>query len=220
MSHTNFFVEKMQLSEINEVATILTDAFETNEAYSLIFSETKKVKEGLLWLFKTNLYLINHKNVFTHLIKEKNSDKIIGTYSLLPPEGAGNSLFAYMKIGIPQFISNFGLRTLIKMMKMDDINKKTLQNSMGINQYYYLSMVVIKEEYRGSGIGSFAIRNCLESLSMVERKSDYIGLTTQLPENVSFYSKLGFEKIDEGEIKFKKEGYYNYNMKHTFYKKY
>jgi hypothetical protein len=40
-----------------------------------------------------------------------------------------------------------------------------------------------------------------------------IGLTTQLPENVTFYSRLGFNKLDEGYVDFKKDRYYNYNMK-------
>lgn len=215
MNHTYITIEKMQLSEIDEVAAILTDAFKTNPAYSIIFNETDNPAEGLMWLFKTNLFLLNRKQQLTHVVREKDSGKIVGTYSLIPPEGAGTPFSAYFHIGIPRFISDFGFSTLRKMMSMDDLNKETLKESIKTNGYYYLSIVVIKEEYRGMGVGSYAIRNCLESLSLIERDCNIVGLTTQLPENVSFYSKLGFEKIGEGEISFKNDKYYNYNMKYV-----
>jgi predicted GNAT family N-acyltransferase len=74
-------------------------------------------------------------------------------------------------------------------------------------------MVVVKKEYRGLGVGSYAINSCLNELSST-KNCHQIGLTTQLPENVTFYSRLGFEKIDEGEVCFKKSRYYNYNMRY------
>ena len=214
MDHPHFTIEKMQLSEIDEVATILTHAFKTNPAYSIIFNETNNPVEGLLWLFKTNLFLLNRKQQLTYVVKEKNSRKAVGTYSLIPPEGAGTPFSAYLHIGILQFISHFGFSPLRKMMSIDDVNKETLKESIKTNRYYYLSMVAIKEDYRGMGVGSYAIRSCLKSLSLIKRDCNIIGLTTQLPENVSFYSNLGFEKIGEGEISFKNDKYYNYNMKY------
>jgi hypothetical protein len=43
ISPDSFFIEKMQMSEIREVASILTDAFETNPAYSIIFDKANLV---------------------------------------------------------------------------------------------------------------------------------------------------------------------------------
>jgi hypothetical protein len=51
----NFCIEKMQLYEINEVADVLTDSFETNPVYSSIFNETD---------FREGLYRFPFKNLF------------------------------------------------------------------------------------------------------------------------------------------------------------
>ena len=198
---------------MNEVAGILTDAFRTNPAYSLIFKNKNQQEEGLLWLFGASLMLNNHKQTLTRVIKEKDTGKIIGTYTLIPPQGVKNGIAIYSKIGIPGFISKFGLTSFIRMLGLDDCNKSSLTKSIGVSAYYYLSMVVVREGYRGTGIGSYAIKHAVQELISSNPACKLIGLTTQLPENVTFYTRLGFDKLDEGYIDFKGDRYYNYNMK-------
>jgi len=209
----NILIEKMQKSDFNEVVILLTDSFETNPAYSLIFNETGNLREGLLWLFRANLFLLNRRETLTNVVREKASGPIIGTFSIVPPGGAKIGLTDYLHIGLPGFIKKFGFHTLSKMLKMDAYNKELLNQSMQTKTYYYLNMMVIKEEYRGKGLGSYVIRKGLQELSEKERTCHVMGLTTQLPENVIFYSKLGFEKLDEGIADFKGNHYYNCNMK-------
>lgn len=211
----DFCIEKMQMSDLDKVAGMQTDAFETNPAYASIFKKSD-LREGLNWLFRTSLYLLNCHEVLTRVIKDNRTGDIVGTFTLVPPDSKKNGLRDYLKIGIPAFISKFGFSTLLKMMRLGDYNKKVLTDSIGTDSYYYLSMVVVKDEYRGRGVGSFAIGSCLEELWCLDRKSNILGLTTQLPENVTFYSRLGFELIDEGEIHFGDAEYYNYNMRYVF----
>jgi len=206
----------MEIIEIEEVALLLTDAFETNPAYSLIFNRTGNLREGLFWLFKTNLFLLNCRQTLTTVLKEKDSGKIIGAFSLIPPEGVKNTFFDYLHIGIFQFILKFGIDPLRKMLDMDSLNKKTLKNSIGIEEYYYLSMVALKEEVRGKGIGSFVIKKCLDELSEKNKDGHLVALTTQLPQNVVFYSRLRFEITGEGNLNYKGYEYYNWNMKFSF----
>ena len=206
-------IEKIHHSEIDEVADIMTNAFETNPAYSIIFKEKNKQKAGLLWLFKASLILNNHKQTLTRVIKEKDTGKIIGTFTLIPPQGVKNGLFIYSKIGMPGFISKFGLKSFIRMLKLDKCNKSSLTESIKTSDYYYLSMVVIRQEYRGKGIGSYAIQYTINELISSNPTCNLIGLTTQLPENVTFYSRLGFVKLNEEFIIFKRDRYYSYNMK-------
>ena len=213
MYHSDIKIEELKKDEHEKVATILTDAFETNPAYSLIFTGKDKLRDGLLWLFKTNLFLLNRKTTVTKVVKEKKSDEILGVFSLLPPGGVKTKTMAYLQIGIPWFIKNFGFHTFRKMLGMDYFNKKLLVDAIGTTEYYYLSMVVVKEEYRGAGIGSFMIKNCIDELRTATKKCKVLGLTTQLPENVTFYSRLGFQTLNEGEVRFKQDCYYNYNMK-------
>ncbi len=206
-------IEKIRYSEINEVAHILTDSFLTNPAYALIFKKENQRRDGLLWVFKASLILNNQEQALTHVIKEKDTHKIIGTFTLVPPRGVKNSLSTYLKIGLPGFIAKFGVASLIRMLSLDDCNKKSLGKSIKALEYYYLSMVVIQKEFRGTGIGSYAIKQAIQELESSNPVCHLMGLTTQLPENVTFYSRLGFEKLDEGNIGFKGDKYYNYNMK-------
>ncbi|WP_029905090.1 GNAT family N-acetyltransferase [Prevotella sp. 10(H)] len=210
----NIRLENIHIGEFEDVAILLTDAFESNPAYSLIF-EKSKLREGLLWLFKANLYLINRKKIVTTVIKEKDSGKIIGVYSLIPPGRTKNHFSDYLHIGLPRFIMKFGFRTLFKMTDMDSFNKEVLRKPLQSEVFYYLSMVVIKKEYRGKGIGSYVIKKCLDKLSKIEDNCYTVALTTQLTENVNFYSKLGFEKIGEEYLNYKGERYYNWNMKYN-----
>jgi hypothetical protein len=209
----NLFIEKIRSSEICEVADILTDAFQTNPAYSIIFQKKNQLEEGLFWLFKTNLFIINQKQPLTSVVKEKNTGKIIGTYSLIPPQGTKKTFSIYTKIGLPGFILKFGINPLVRMLGLDAYNKKLLTESMKTSEYYYLSMVVIRREYRGRGAGTYAIQSVIREHIASNPVCRLIGLTTQLPENAIFYSQLGFDKLDERCVNFKGDEYYNCNMK-------
>jgi len=206
-------IEEMRSSEIDEVAEILTDAFETNSAYSLIFKKDAQLKEGLYWLFKTSLVLNNCKRTLTYVMKEKETGKIVGAYSIVPPRGVKTGISIYFKIGLPGFISKFGMDSFIRMLGLNSANKMTLAQSIGVPEYYYLSMVVIRKEYRGTGIGSQAVKKTIQKLAASKPICNVMGLTTQLPENVTFYTRLGFEKLNEGYVYYKGDKYYNYNLK-------
>ena len=206
-------IEKLQKNDIEKVAAMLANTFVSNPAYALIFTRKDNLWDGLFWLFKTNLFLLNQKTSVTNVVKDQESGNIVGVYSLLPPGGIKSEFKNYLQIGLPKFILRFGFRTLKKMLGMDSYNKQLLTEAINAEEYYYISMVAVKEEYRGTGIGSFMIRNCVEELRTSDRKCDVVGLTTQLPENVTFYNRLGFQKLSEGEVQYKQDRYYNYNMK-------
>jgi len=208
-----FSIEKFRFAEINEVAGILTNAFITNPAYSIIFKKADQRTDGLFWLFKTNLLILNRNEPLTNVVKEKSTGRIIGTYTLIPPQGVKKSLSVYSKIGLPGFIMKFGMNSLTRMLKLDNYNKRLLAESIKIPEYHYLSMVVIKEEYRGKGVGSYVIRDAIKRLIASNHTCKTVGLTTQLPENVTFYSRLGFEILDNEPARFKEDEYFNCNMK-------
>ena len=207
-------IETLQTIDIPIVAQILVDSFETNPCYSLIFRSKKTRTDGLFWLFKTSLCLLNNRQPLTYVVRLKSTGDIIGTYSLVPPNGVKTQFSDYSSVGITKFIRQFGLNSLYRMLRLDNLNKRTLNNAIECSTYWYLSMVVIKKEFRGTGIGSYAIRQCLQNFKDSCPDVLTIGLTTQLPENVIFYSKLGFEQLDEGEIPFFKDSYYNYTLKY------
>lgn len=209
----DILIEKIQISEIDETSALLAEAFKANPAYSCIFKNKSRLEEGLRRLFKANLFLHNCKHALTSVIKRKDSGKITGTFTVVPPNGIKNSLTEYAKTGIFGFVSKFGIKPLIRMTKLDGINKSSLEKAIKTSQYYYLSMVAVTEECRGGGIGSYAVKHAVNEIISSNPACKVMGLTTQLPGNVSFYSRLGFKMIDEGYTGLKGEEYYNYNMK-------
>ena len=213
----NFLIEPIQQAEIEKVGSLLADTFVTNPAYASVFKNKHNLKEGLQWLFTASLVINNQKHPLTMTIKEKKSEEIIGTFTLIPPQGVENTLSIYTKIGIGGFVSKFGPGALIRMLKLDAINKNLLKKSLENSTHYYLSMVAIKEEYRGKGTGSMVLKKVINDLINSSPLCRTIGLTTQLPENVVFYSRLGFTKLDEGYVTFRENKYYNYNMKYDLY---
>lgn len=212
--NNSFHIEKMRTCELKEIANILADAFETNPAYSLIFRKAD-LREGLMWLFGTSLFLLNRQQVLTRVIKETASGNIAGTFTLLPPGGVKRTFRDYLRINLPRFVRHFGISALHRMLRLESCNKKNLTEAVKSTEYYCLSMVVVKEEYRRTGVGAFAVGSCLDELRRTEKTCHLLGLTTQLAENVSFYSRLGFETVNEGDVRFKKSHYHNWNMKYV-----
>lgn len=208
-----FLIAKIQEAEFEEVACVLTDAFLTNPAYSIIFKDPDKREAGLLWLFRTSLFLLNRKQALTNVVKERETGKIIGTFTVVPPEGVKGGPGVYFKVGIPSFIKNFGMSSLSRMLSLDNYNKQLLTDAMKTSVFYYLSKVVIRQEYRGMGIGTYAIRSAIEELTASGPACKLMGLTTQLPENVVFYSRLGFSKLDDTHADFRGDRFFNCNMK-------
>ena len=208
-------VEPIQDSDIETVTSVLVNAFYTNPAYASVFKYKLRLKDGLHWLFRASLLINNQKQPLTMVVKEKSTGEVIGTFTLIPPQGVKKSVSIYTKIGIGSFVLKFGIGTLIRMLGLEKKNKSLLTESMGESGYYYLSMVVIKEEYRGKGVGSLVLKQAINNLVESSPMCRAIGLTTQLPENVVFYSRLGFNKLDEGYVLFKGSKYYNYNMKYN-----
>jgi ribosomal protein S18 acetylase RimI-like enzyme len=155
--------------------------------------------------------MLNQNRILTSVIREKTTGTIIGTFTLIPPQGVKRGISVYLKTGIPRFILKFGIKALFRMLRLDGINKNTLKEAMQTSEYYYLSMVAIVKEYRGEGIGSHAIKSAIQTLVSSGTACSLLGLTTQLPENKIFYSRLGFTTLDEGYISFKGDKYYNYN---------
>jgi len=148
------------------------------------------------------------------VVKKESSGEIIGAFTLIPPQGVENSIWIYSKIGIGGFVSKFGLSALFRMLRLDAKNKQLLAKSLDNLEHYYLSMVAVKEEYRGYGVGSSMIKHVINELTASGSICNLIGLTTQLPENVIFYSRLGFDKLEEGTVIFGKSKYYNCNMRY------
>ena len=206
-------IEKIQDSEIDEIASLLMEAFKTNPAYSIIFKNKKHLESGLLWLFKTNLLMLNKQSPLTNVIKEKNTGEYIGTFTIIPPQKRKVPIAVYTQIGLPQFIWKFGVNALTRMLNLDKHNKRLLTKSIQCSDYYYLSMVVVKKKYRGTGVGTFALTQAIEELQLSRANCNWIGLTTQLPENITFYSRLGFELLDKGITDFEGDKYFNSNMK-------
>ena len=82
-----------------------------------------------------------------------------------------------------------GMRRLFEVTGAVDLH---LEQTFGDRPYWYLNNMVVREHLRGTGIGTRLLREQLQIVA--EQEPTYaIGLSTQRPENVTFYQRLGFQ---------------------------
>lgn len=209
---TNYRIAPFTYEYLDDCTQLLTDAFADNSAYQLIFREGADPRPGLYKIFKSSLRLLNDKQALSRIILDRENGDLLGTYTLIPPQHKGAKIGTYLSLPFPQFVWEYGIFAVWRMFETDRLNIKALQKAMPQDEFAYLSMVAIVEEKRGTGIGSYAMQACIEEHERGKDAALPIALTTQLPENVRFYEKHGFQLLDEGLLRLGRRSYYNYCM--------
>ena len=74
-----------------------------------------------------------------------------------------------------------------------------LEQALGDRPCWYLNNMVVREHLRGKGIGSQLLREQLPAVARMEPLYS-VALSTQRPENVTFYERLGFRPVLDGII--------------------
>lgn len=206
-------IEKLQPQDVEESARLLTKTFSPNPVYKQIFRNPKHATSGLYHMFRAELMLQNDQTTFSKVVKSTKNNQIVGLCTLLPPKRPNNRLITYTKLKPVLIIRKFGLPPLWRMRKLDHANHAALDHAMKQKKYNYLAALAVSKELQGEGIGSFLLHDCLDNFSKQKTGSNTIALTTQLPENVTFYQKAGFKKIEESTVTAGNMSYYNYCMK-------
>lgn len=97
-----------------------------------------------------------------------------------------------------------------KMLKVvSEIERKRAAALAGRGSWY-LNNMVVSAEFRGKGLGSSVLRKQLAKV--VDPSGFPASLSTQRPENVSFYMGLGFKIADDAPIGEPGNGFSNWIM--------
>jgi len=169
-------------------AELLAEAFFTNPAHTYICPDPTRRRAQLEWLLGGNLRLQPDLRA-SFCLHDGPAVNAMGfwTRSDLPTAG----LLAQLRAGLLAAPLRLGPGGVRRMFEVTGAIARHLRASLADTPYWYLNNMVVRKELRGSGVGS---RLLAEQLPVVaEAEPDFaVALSTQRPENVTFYRRLGF----------------------------
>jgi GNAT superfamily N-acetyltransferase len=182
-------VRRLTPELFDSAGALLAEAFFTNPAHTYICPDPQKRRAQLEWLLGGNLRLQPDLRASFCLAEGRAVDAMgFWTRSNAPKIGTLHKIRAGL-LSAPARLGWAGVRRLFEVTGAID---RHLEQAMGDRPYWYLNNMVVREKLRGSGIGSRLLREQLPLVAELE-PSYAIALSTQRPENVTFYRRLGFE---------------------------
>lgn len=188
-------------------ADLLTDAFFDNPAHTFIFPDPAGRQERLRWLMYANL---GGQFAVGRSVAEKSGDAILAMAFWHAPGAPKTSLFQLARFGFLAMPFRYGWPAFERMTRSVAELEARRASALGGRESWYLNNMVVARAQRGKGIGTRMLRRQLADV--VDPSGFPASLTTQKPENVSFYRRLGFEVGDEGWIGPHPAGFMNWIM--------
>lgn len=182
--------------DIRAASLLLADAFHDNPAHTYIYPNDLRRREQLKWLMHTNL---KAQFAVGQSFAKKDVDGRIAAMGFWHPPGALKaSFFQLLRFGFFFMPFRDGMSAFKRMLHtVQEIEARRARSLRGRGSWY-LNNMVVSSNYRGQGLGGMTLRHQLETL--VKPSGHPASLTTQKPENVSFYKALGFDVADDAPI--------------------
>jgi len=169
---------------------LLAEAFFTNPAHVYFCPDETKRSAQLEWILGGNLRLQDLGASFC--IAEGPVVDAMGFWTRSDAPAVG--LLRQLRAGLAATPIRLGWTGTRRLFEVTGAIDRQLEQALGDRPYWYLNNMVVRERLRGTGIGTGLLRQQLEIVR--EREPDRaIALTTQRPENVTFYQRLGFEPV-------------------------
>ncbi len=182
--------------DIVPASLLLADAFHDNPAHTYIYPNDLRRLEQMKWLMRTNL---NAQLKLGQSFAKKTADGSIAAMGFWHPPGApqANTLQLF-QLGFFSMPFHHGIPAFKRMLHAVREIELRRARALSGRKSWYLNNMVVSQDQRGRGLGGETLRRELETWV---RPSGYCAsLTTQKPENVSFYRALGFEVADDTPI--------------------
>jgi GNAT superfamily N-acetyltransferase len=181
---------------VRDAAELAAAAFVDSPIYVYIFEmmNASERRGALAWLFERNIRLRmplgSAKCAFS-------SDSSMACFFMLePPDSPEISALTLLQNGILQFPFRFGFRAFFRLLSVKAYYERRERELLGAQRSRLCSLerMVVRPGVQGRGVGS----SCL-SIAIERAAATGLGvfLATQLPKNVAFYRRLGFEVIAE-----------------------
>ena len=173
---------------LGSAGALLAEAFFTNPAHTYICPDPSRRRDQLEWLLGGNLRLQDLRASFCLTDGAVVDAMGFWTTSTAPQIGTLRKIRAGL-LAAPRRLGWAGVRRLFEVT--GEIDRHLAQALGGDRPYWYLNNMVVREHLRGTGIGTRLLRRQLALVAETE-PSYAIALSTQRPENVTFYQRLGF----------------------------
>jgi GNAT superfamily N-acetyltransferase len=169
----------------------VAEAFFSNPAHIYFCPDEGTRLAKLEWLLGGNLKLQSDLSM-SFCLADGNIVDAMGfwTRSSAPRIGTMQKIRA----GLLEVPFRFGWKGMQRIFELTGAVEHQLERTLGRRPYWYLNNMVVRESLRGTGIGSRLLREQLEIVAGDE-PTYAIALSTQKPENVVFYQRLGFSSV-------------------------
>lgn len=189
-------VRPLTAALLPSAARLLARAFFSNPAHVYVCPDARRRMAQLECLLGENLRMQPDLRE-SFCLAQDSSVAAMGfwTRSDAPRIGA----LARIRRGGVSVALRLGLRSLRRAFEVAGEIDRHLDATLGQQPYWYLNNMVVSEALRGGGIGSRLLSQQLGILADKEPPFA-VALSTQRPENVVFYGRLGFRVAGERSI--------------------
>jgi GNAT superfamily N-acetyltransferase len=194
-------LQPLPMACVRDAAELAAAAFVDSPVYAYIFEHmaTSERQLALAWLFERNITLrlpLGAANCAFGSASKAGNSEIVCFFLMEPPDAPEISAITMLLNGILQFPFRFGFRAFSRLLSVKAWYERRERELLGAHRSRFCSLerMVVRPGIQGLGVGSL----CLSAA--IERASDTglgVLLSTQLPQNVAFYRRLGFEVIAE-----------------------
>ena len=170
-------------------AVLLSDAFYSNPAHVYLCPDRRRRRKQLRWLLGAALRAQPDLSAsFCQCEDGRVSAMGLWTRTDAPAPSLGDQLRA----GLLMAPLRIGFAALRRATEVSDAVEGQLARALGGEPAWYLNNMAVREDWRGKGIGSALLGAEIEGRG-ADGAVARLALCTQLPENVRFYRRLGFE---------------------------
>lgn len=183
-------VTPLDASHVSRVASMLAHAFADDAAYAYLFPTPETRIAGLRQFFEGNLRThLPHACTFVALDA---NERAIATVTLRPPAGIEISLWTMLRRGLVPFALAHGGAAVRRLFWLKQTYDALEAEAAAHAPRAYVHMMAVAPEHQGRGVGSQLLSRVLRRHAVTQTV-----LTTNLPRNVVFYRRHGFEVMSE-----------------------
>lgn len=203
--------EKLKKEEIKEASELAARAFFDYIYITIFFPGVKERQRGL-----ARFHAINRKGNFKggHMLTARLDGRMVAEASLEPPGYKQPSVLKFILSGYLKmyFLANWK-RLHAFLAKDEEAGTPCHDYQKNNPDVWYLSMIEVDPQFHGQGIGTQFL-SYLEDY-VRQRGGKTMVLFTNNRENLSFYTKRGYEVFHEYEITHNGQTMGNWSLKKT-----
>lgn len=192
----SFVVRRLTPELFPSAGRLLADAFFTNPSHVYLCPDARKRRAQLEWLLGGNLAI--QPDLGTSFCLVDGGD-VVAMGFWTRSDARKISRFRMIRGGLWRAPFRLGRSGLRRVFEVTGAVDRELHRALGRRPFWYLNNMVVAEKLRGNGIGGGLLRDQLAVVARAEPAFE-VALSTQRPENVTFYRRLGFHVFGDTTI--------------------